>query len=125
VTKLSEFRFWGGSGNTAHFNVPFIFNEANVFATFERKAASILDHLETTAVNYEGDRAVIAGSATDLNYLPDESIDFIFTDPPFGANINYSEMNILWESWLGEFTDATNEAIVNAHKVRACRNMKS
>jgi len=27
VTKLSEFRFWGGSGNTAHFNVPFIFNE--------------------------------------------------------------------------------------------------
>ena len=42
VTRLSEFRFWGGSGNTAHFNVPFIFNEANVFVTFERKAASIL-----------------------------------------------------------------------------------
>jgi transcriptional regulator with XRE-family HTH domain len=27
VTTLSEFRFWGGSGNTARFNVPFIYNE--------------------------------------------------------------------------------------------------
>lgn len=113
VTRLSEFRFWGGSGNTAHFNVPFIFNEANVFVTFERKAASILDHIETTAKNYAGQKVVVCNSATDLSYLPDESIDFIFTDPPFGANINYSEMNILWESWLGEFTDSTEEAIIN------------
>ncbi len=113
VTRLSEFRFWGGSGNTARFNVPFIFNEANVFVTFERKAASILDHLETTAINYSGKKAVFCNSATELSYLPNSSIDFIFTDPPFGANINYSEMNILWESWLGEFTDDKNEAIVN------------
>jgi len=113
VTRLSEFRFWGGSGNTARFNVPFIFNEANVFVTFNRKAASILDHLETTANYYKGQKAVVCNSATDLGYIPDESMDFIFTDPPFGGNINYSEMNILWESWLGEFTDATNEAIVN------------
>jgi DNA modification methylase/DNA-binding XRE family transcriptional regulator/ribosomal protein S27E len=113
VTRLSEFRFWGGSGNTARFNVPFIFNEANVFVTFERKAASILDHLETTASYYKGKKAVVCNSATDLGYIPDESIDFIFTDPPFGGNINYSEMNILWESWLGEYTDTTNEAIVN------------
>ena len=44
VTKLSEYRFWGGSGNTARFNVPFIFNEANVFITYKRKANSILDY---------------------------------------------------------------------------------
>jgi len=113
VTRLSEFRFWGGSGNTARFNVPFIFNEANVFITFERKAASILDHLETTANYYKGKKAVVCNSATNMGYIPDESIDFIFTDPPFGGNINYSEMNILWESWLGEYTDTANEAIVN------------
>ncbi len=113
VTRLSEFRFWGGSGNTARFNVPFIFNEANVFITFYRKAASILDHLETTASYYKGKKAVVCNSATELGYIPNDSIDFIFTDPPFGGNINYSEMNILWESWLGEFTDATNEAIIN------------
>lgn len=114
VTRLSEYRFWGGSGNTARFNVPYIFNEANVFVTFARKAASILDHLETTAINYRGMKSVLCGSATELDCLPDKSVDFIFTDPPFGANINYSEMNILWESWLGEFTNSENEAIVNS-----------
>lgn len=113
VTRLSEFRFWGGSGNTAHFNVPYIFNEANVFVTFERKAKTIRDHLSTTARSYSGRAVVRTGSATDLSFLPDDSVDFIFTDPPFGANINYSEMNFLWESWLSTFTDTTDEAIVN------------
>jgi DNA modification methylase len=113
VTRLSEFRFWGGSGNTAHFNVPYIFNEANVFVTFERKAKTIRDHLATTARFYSGRALVRTGSATDLSFLPDDSVDFIFTDPPFGANINYSEMNFLWESWLNSFTDNTDEAIVN------------
>ena len=113
VTKLSEFRFWGGSGNTANFNVPYLFNEANVFVTFERKARTIQDHLQTTAQSYSSQCVIRTGSATDLNFLPDDSIDFVFTDPPFGANINYSEMNFLWEAWLGAFTDPENEAIVN------------
>ena len=113
VTKLSEYRFWGGSGNTANFNVPYIFNEANVFVTFERKARSIIDHLETTARTYTGRCLVNSGSATNLSFLPDGCIDLIFTDPPFGANINYSEMNMLWESWLKVYTNTTTEAIVN------------
>ena len=113
VTRLSEYRFWGGSGNTANFNVPHISNESNVFVTFERKAKSIVDHFVTTAQCYRGRSAIRTGSATDLRFLPDNTIDFIFTDPPFGANINYSEMNVLWESWLGTFTDPTAEAIMN------------
>ena len=113
VTKLAEYRFWGGSGNTANFNVPHISNESNVFVTFKRKAKSIADHFETTARNYRGRSVIRTGSATDLSFIPDNSIDFIFTDPPFGANINYSEMNILWESWLGRFTRIDNEAIMN------------
>jgi len=113
VTRLSEYRFWGGSGNTAHFNVPYIFNEANVFVTFARKARTIQDHLGTTALKYRGRSVIRTGSATDLSFLPDDSIDLIFTDPPFGGNINYSEMNILWEAWLGSFTNNRDEAIVN------------
>jgi DNA modification methylase/transcriptional regulator with XRE-family HTH domain len=113
VSRLSEFRFWGGSGNMARFNVPFIFNEANVFVGFERKARTILDHLETTAHEFKGQVAVVNGSATSMDKIPDDSVDLIFTDPPFGANINYSEMNLLWESWLGLYTDSKNEAIVN------------
>ena len=116
VTRLSEYRFWGGSGNMAHFNVPQISNESNVFVTFQRKAETIRKHLVSTAQHYSGTCVIRTGSATHLEFLPDESIDFIFTDPPFGANINYSEMNFLWESWLGTFTDPTSEAIVNRYQ---------
>lgn len=113
VTRLSEFRFWGGSGNTAVLNVPYIFDEVNVFVSFMRKARTIQDHLESTASNYAGKVLVVNGSATSMDIVPDGSIDLIFTDPPFGGNINYSEMNLLWESWLGRYTDNGPEAVVN------------
>ena len=124
VTRLSEFRFWGGSGNIANFNVPHIFKEANVFTTFERKAQTILDHLEATASHFKGRTLVVQNSATSLSYIPDNSIDLIFADPPFGANINYSEMNLLWEAWLGNFTDTTEEAIVNKYQKKDINSYK-
>lgn len=40
-------------------------------------------------------------------------VDYIFTDPPFGGNLMYSELNYLWEAWLEVFTDNDPEAIVN------------
>jgi len=42
-----------------------------------------------------------------------ESIDYLFLDPPFGANLNYSELNFLWESWMKLLTDNVNEVIEN------------
>ena len=52
-------------------------------------------------------------STTHLKNVPENTVDYIFTDPPFGANIMYSEMNFLWESWLKVFTDNSDEAIIN------------
>lgn len=45
--------------------------------------------------------------------IADNSIDYIFTDPPFGGNIMYSELNQLPESWLKVKTNNTDEAIIN------------
>jgi DNA modification methylase len=112
ITVFSEFRFWGGSGNTANYNVPAIMNEQNVFRAFERKANTISWYFKHAALK-ERQVQVSAQSATYLPQLADGSVDYIFTDPPFGGNINYSEMNFLWESWLGVFTDTREEAIVN------------
>lgn len=39
--------------------------------------------------------------------------DYIFTDPPFGGNLMYSELNFLWEAWLKVFTNNKPEAIEN------------
>jgi hypothetical protein len=45
--------------------------------------------------------------------MPSNSADYIFFDTPFGANINYSELNYLWESWLKVVTNNHLEAIEN------------
>ncbi|GAB7386952.1 DNA methyltransferase [Bacillaceae bacterium] len=51
-------------------------------------------------------------SASSIN-AQESSIDYIFTDPPFGSNLMYSELNFLWEAWLKVFTNNQCEAIVN------------
>ncbi|WP_083244760.1 MULTISPECIES: DNA methyltransferase [Lysinibacillus] len=59
----------------------------------------------------KNDIRISTQSITDLN-IPDNSIDYIFTDPPFGQDIIYSEMNFILEAWLGKYTDNKNEAII-------------
>ena len=45
--------------------------------------------------------------------IPEDSVDFVFTDPPFGDNLAYSELNFLNESFLRVFTSASSEAVVS------------
>src|SRR5207245_884705 len=52
-------------------------------------------------------------SADDLLHLEDSSVDYVFTDPPFGSNIFYSDMNLFHEAWLGEVTDHEREAVMH------------
>jgi DNA modification methylase len=52
-------------------------------------------------------------SANDLSNIETNSIDYIFTDPPFGANIMYSELNFISESWIKLKTNNKSEAIEN------------
>jgi len=61
----------------------------------------------------EGDYCLSTQSSTDLKIRQGSSIDYIFTDPPFGENLMYSELNFLWEAWLGIFTNNISEAIIN------------
>jgi DNA modification methylase len=55
-------------------------------------------------------------SALDLRWIPDNSVDYLYYDPPFGGHINYSELNLVWEAWLGKTTDTNEEIIVNRHQ---------
>lgn len=54
-------------------------------------------------------------SATDLSALPDSSVDYIFTDPPYGGTVQYAELNFIWEAWLGMNTSwHEREIVVNS-----------
>jgi len=48
--------------------------------------------------------------------LPASCIDYVFTDPPFGENIYYADLNFLVEAWHRVFTNAGPEAIIDQAK---------
>ncbi len=53
-----------------------------------------------------------------LKNLPDNSIDYVITDPPHGNRIPYLELSMMWNSWLKKFVDYENEIIVSEAKER-------
>lgn len=59
------------------------------------------------------------GSATELK-IPDNSVDYVFIDPPHGNRIPYMEMSLMWNAWLGleKECDWDNEIIVSEAKAR-------
>ncbi|WP_024946321.1 DNA methyltransferase [Aeromonas hydrophila] len=67
--------------------------------------------------HYTRPSGVITGTgSTATLQMPEHSIDYIFTDPPFGENIYYSDLNFLVESWYGVLSNANAEAIVDKAK---------
>lgn len=38
--------------------------------------------------------------ATNLKEIEDKSIDYIYTDPPYGAKIPYLDLSTMWNAWL-------------------------
>jgi hypothetical protein len=69
--------------------------------------APLFTHESWTRVSYE------IASADNLSHLHDESVDYVYTDPPFGSNIFYADMNLFHEAWLGRATDDQREAVMH------------
>ena len=59
-----------------------------------------------------GNTVITTGTAAQLG-LPDSSIDYIFTDPPFGDNLAYSELNFIVEAFHRVFTHQGPEAVMS------------
>ncbi len=56
---------------------------------------------------------LISTNSLTLTPVTSRQCDYIFTDPPFGSNLMYSELNFLWEAWHRVFTNNKEEAIEN------------
>ena len=90
--------------------VPSALAERNVFELLEGKIKDLIK-MNTSSLH----RCVNQiQSATDLANIKNESVDYIFTDPPFGHNLMYSELNFIHEGWLNIFTNNKEEAIENS-----------
>ena len=89
--------------------VPSLSIETNVFERFELRIKSALVESGSKANSC----IVSTGSATKLQGIQGNSVDYIFVDPPFGDNLMYSELNCIWEAWLKVCTDKRKEAVIN------------
>ena len=80
--------------------------EADVFLAYKNK-------LKRLVAAFKDVSAANCVSTCSAESRFDAQFDYLFFDPPFGANINYSELSSIWESWLRVKTNPIREAIVN------------
>lgn len=99
---------WVGGNLSGTLYMPSFSVEVNALSTFASKLKKYVSW------KYDGENTIVScQSSSKLETIPDNSIDYIFTDPPFGANLNYSELSFLWEAWLKVKTNNKCEAIMN------------
>ena len=85
--------------------------EKNLLAGLRRKLATITNAF--TAIHGREGRVEVRQRSSCHVALPDHSIDYVFTDPPFGGNIPYAEVNFVNEAWLGRYTERTDEVVIS------------
>lgn len=118
-TVLSERQgyFGGGGGMSGNLYMPIVRMERNPWSSIERKLGR-LKKAEEAKTPWRVRPFVSTQSGTALSDMPDESVDYVYTDPPFGANIIYSEMNLILEGWLRTVTAPAEEAVVDESRSR-------
>lgn len=110
--------------------------EQNVWNDFERQYDQVMKgKLESNsevpnfkeADSYEdiqkgkGNILVLNGSALSIP-LPPNSVDYVFTDPPYGDSIPYVELDYMWASWLEFDVNFDDEIIISDSPIRKEKN---
>lgn len=122
-TSMDKHAFW----------MPNQFVETNILEIFEKRAKSIINGVRYSKEKLTGNCReakdyndlknnanflVLNRSSSDIP-IPDNSVDTIITDPPYGSNVQYAELSTIWNAWydmfkgLGGFIFNKDEAVVN------------
>jgi len=92
--------------------------ETNEFLSGKKEAKNFAELLE------DGDYYVKTHSALELiderfplkSLVHPNSVDYIFTDPPYGGSIQYFELSVLWASWLKLPIHFEDEITINKYQ---------
>ena len=95
--------------------------ENNVLHYYENRIRKVIKGKEDFLYALSGDlmTSKIQSTYKITNYdakdlkLPDNSIDYVFTDPPYGDSVPYFEQSIIWNSWLKWEPDYKEEIVVS------------
>src|SRR3990170_2733240 len=128
-----------GSWATRGYWVPQQFFEINAWNCFEQRYLKVCRGKEES--NKEIPSPERANDFSDLkegkNFLvktldvlelskviPDDSVDYVFTDPPYGDSVPYLELDYMWSSWLGFEPDFNSEIIMSDSPERKEKNFE-
>lgn len=108
--------------------------EINVWNCFENKSKKILkakkeqEHAQydiieaknfTELKNSNKNLLLINDSAVKfLKEIPDNSIDYIITDPPHGNRMPYLEQSMMWNEWLKKDVNYEDEIVISESRDR-------
>ena len=101
--------FGGGGGVSGTLFTPSIHHERNVFDVLKRK----IKKLQLLALQGSEKICVSTQSIVNLSNIPGNTVDYIFTDPPFGESLQYAELNLFVEAWLRVKTIVTEDCVLN------------
>ena len=109
-------RLFTGSGIKNVYHIPPVGKEQNVLTVFARKYRDI-----TKAKSYLQDQVDLKNNAKNIRIIqtdakkisvPDNSVDYVFIDPPYGGMVPYAELNLFYSAWLHEKEDLKGEIII-------------
>jgi DNA modification methylase len=106
-------RYNSGGGHrpkTGTLYMPSVSSNGNIIKIYSKKINQLKSFFKVVNGFNKNNFLQSTGSATSAN-IKSDSVDYIFTDPPFGGNIMYSELNCIWESWIKIRTNNDLEAI--------------
>jgi len=113
------------------YNVPDNYIEFNVWDGYSNKfflcleAKTQTNHLIGDFYDSRRTVKILRASAENLTFIPDRSIDYVLTDPPYADLVRYYERNFVRNAWLGFESDHSSEeypvmirsALMEVHRV--------
>ncbi|HBT46728.1 MAG TPA: DNA methylase [Peptococcaceae bacterium] len=113
---------WAGKPLMGTLYIASISTEVSVLSQLAsrfRSIGSLQESKSRSSISFLN-QVITTHSSSDYG-MQSSSVDYIFTDPPFGGNLMYSELNFLWEAWLKVFTNNKQEAVENQAQGKGLR----
>jgi len=90
--------------------IPALIHDVNVWRFFEEAVGDFIRGYE--ALSIASTNLMISTEDARSLDMPSNSVDFIFTDPPYSWKVQFGESNFIWEAWLGLDTSWLDKEII-------------
>ena len=108
----------GKSGwQISKFWVPKVHSEKNALNTLKLRLTKYVNgKTEIDELSTDTKYKILNQSSENLKNIPSESVDYVFTDPPYGDSISYFALSSFWSAWVHDTVDYDNEIIYDPYR---------